>query len=140
MLAFCFVVCDSTQNHICKERSQRSRILLPKQKWRCWVYWYLKVGSLWLEEFKESCDKWNRNMKQHDCHFLITAYSSVTLSFLSLLTKTLLVLWRNRESFQPEERPKEESSSSILQHRLLSWENYVLRWLSLVAELNPCYI
>ena len=32
---------------------------------------------------------------------LIAAYSSVNLSFLSLLTKTLLVLGRNRESFQP---------------------------------------
>lgn len=54
---------------------------------------------------------------------LIVAYSSVNLSFLSLLTETLLVLWRNHESFQPEVHPKEELSSSILQHELLSWES-----------------
>lgn len=54
---------------------------------------------------------------------LIAAYSSVNLSFLSLLTKTLLVLGRNHESFQPEVHPKEELSSLILQHELLSWES-----------------
>lgn len=75
---------------------------------------------------------------------LIAAYNSVNLSFLSLLIKTLLVLWRNHESFQPEVvHPVEELSSSILKHlvgrmNVCRWQSCVFRIKSLLY-LTACH-
>lgn len=125
MLTFCVVVSDYTENCICKEERQRCSILYHKQKWCCWLYWYLKVGRLHPRLEKQRI-VWKMGYKYETAWFLlIAAYSSVNLSFLSLLIKALLVLWRNCESFQPEVHPRTELSSSVLKHRPLSWGEWM---------------
>lgn len=114
-----------TENCICKEKRQRCSVLYHKQKWCCWLYWYLKVGRLHPRLEKQRI-VWKMGYKYETAWFLlIAAYSSVNLSFLSLLIKTLVVLWRNCESFQPEVHPRTELSSSILKHRPLSWGEWM---------------